>query len=38
MVKEWDDAVESWVDFVRHGKDYYRDQPTTLPLLEYSEI
>lgn len=24
--KEWDDAVESWTDFVRHGKDYYRDE------------
>jgi len=23
--KEWDDAAESWVDFVREGKDYYRD-------------
>jgi ubiquinone/menaquinone biosynthesis C-methylase UbiE len=26
IAKEWDDAVESWVDFVRHGKDYYRDE------------
>jgi len=36
MVKEWDDAVESWVDFVRHGKDYYRDQlnnPATFRLI-----
>jgi len=24
--KEWDDASESWVDFVRGGKDYYRDE------------
>ncbi len=24
--KEWDDAAESWVDFVREGKDYHRDQ------------
>jgi len=24
--KEWNDAVESWVDFVRKGKDYYRDE------------
>lgn len=26
MEKEWDRAVESWVDFVRQGKDYYRDE------------
>jgi ubiquinone/menaquinone biosynthesis C-methylase UbiE len=25
-MKEWDDAAESWVDFVRKGKDYYRDE------------
>jgi len=25
MKKEWNDAVESWVDFVRNGKDYYRE-------------
>jgi len=24
--KEWNSAIESWVDFVRHGKDYYRDE------------
>jgi ubiquinone/menaquinone biosynthesis C-methylase UbiE len=24
--KQWDEASESWVDFVRHGKDYYRDE------------
>ena len=24
--KEWDDASESWVDFVRQGKDYFRDE------------
>jgi len=24
--KQWDDAAESWVDFVRNGKDYYRDE------------
>ncbi|MFX1486113.1 MAG: class I SAM-dependent methyltransferase [Promethearchaeota archaeon] len=24
--KEWNDAAESWVDFVRKGKDYHRDQ------------
>ncbi|MFX0097610.1 MAG: class I SAM-dependent methyltransferase [Candidatus Hodarchaeota archaeon] len=23
--KEWNDATESWVDFVRKGKDYHRD-------------
>lgn len=26
IAKEWNDAVESWVDFVRQGKDYYRDE------------
>lgn len=25
-MKEWDEAAESWVDFVRQGKDYYRDE------------
>ena len=25
MKKEWNDAAESWVDFVRKGKDYYRE-------------
>jgi ubiquinone/menaquinone biosynthesis C-methylase UbiE len=24
--KEWDDASESWADFVREGKDYYREE------------
>ena len=24
--KEWNDVAESWVDFVRKGKDYYRDE------------
>ncbi len=24
-VKEWDDGAESWVDFVRNGKDFFRD-------------
>lgn len=24
--KEWNDAAEAWVDFVRTGKDYYRDE------------
>jgi ubiquinone/menaquinone biosynthesis C-methylase UbiE len=23
---QWDNAAESWVDFVRKGKDYYRDE------------
>ena len=34
--KEWNDAAESWVDFVRKGKDYYRDElnnPATLGLI-----
>lgn len=34
--KEWDDAVESWVDFVRRGKDYYREylnNPATFKLI-----
>jgi len=34
--KEWNDAVESWVDFVRKGKDYYRDElnnPATFRLI-----
>jgi ubiquinone/menaquinone biosynthesis C-methylase UbiE len=26
VMKQWDDAAESWVDFVRKGKDYYRDE------------
>ena len=25
-VKEWDVASESWIDFVRQGKDYFRDE------------
>jgi len=25
-MKQWDEASESWVDFVRRGKDYYRDE------------
>lgn len=24
--KEWDNATEGWVDFVRQGKDYFRDE------------
>jgi len=34
--KEWSDAAESWVDFVRRGKDYYRDglnNPATFKLI-----
>ena len=34
--KEWNDAAESWVDFVRKGKDYYRDElnnPATFGLI-----
>jgi ubiquinone/menaquinone biosynthesis C-methylase UbiE len=26
-MKQWDDAAESRVDFVRKGEDYYRDEP-----------
>jgi ubiquinone/menaquinone biosynthesis C-methylase UbiE len=26
VAKEWDDAAESWIDFVRQGKDYFRDE------------
>jgi ubiquinone/menaquinone biosynthesis C-methylase UbiE len=36
MKKEWDNAMESWVDFVRKGKDYYRDElnnPATFKLI-----
>jgi ubiquinone/menaquinone biosynthesis C-methylase UbiE len=34
--KEWNDAAESWVKFVRKGKDYYRDElnnPATFELI-----
>lgn len=34
--REWDDAAESWADFVRKGKDYYRDElnnPATFELI-----
>ena len=34
--KQWDNAAESWVDFVRKGKDYYRDElnnPATFRLV-----
>jgi ubiquinone/menaquinone biosynthesis C-methylase UbiE len=36
VMKQWDDAAESWVDFVRKGKDYYRDElnnPATFRLI-----
>jgi len=26
LLREWDEASESWADFVRDGKDYYRDE------------
>ena len=26
LSKEWDDAIESWVDFARYVKDFYRDE------------
>jgi ubiquinone/menaquinone biosynthesis C-methylase UbiE len=25
-MRQWDEAAESWADFVRQGKDYYRDE------------
>jgi len=34
--KQWDSATEAWVDFVRSGKDYFRDEmnnPTMFDLL-----
>jgi len=34
--EEWDDAAEAWVNFVREGKDYYRDglnNPAALKLI-----
>jgi hypothetical protein len=31
--KEWGDAAESWVDFVRQGKDYFRDELNTPGML-----
>jgi len=36
LKKEWNDAAESWVEFVRKGKDYYRDElnnPATFELI-----
>jgi ubiquinone/menaquinone biosynthesis C-methylase UbiE len=35
-MEQWDDAVESWADFVRKGKDYHRDglnNPATFRLV-----
>ena len=26
VMEQWDEAAESWVDFVRKGKDYHRDE------------
>lgn len=26
FTKEWDEASEPWADFVREGKDYFRDE------------
>jgi ubiquinone/menaquinone biosynthesis C-methylase UbiE len=34
--REWDEASESWADFVREGKDYYRDEmngPATFKMI-----
>jgi ubiquinone/menaquinone biosynthesis C-methylase UbiE len=34
--KEWDDAAQTWLDFVRKGKDYHRDglnNPATFELI-----
>jgi len=33
IAKEWSDASESWVDFVRQGKDYFRDELNTPGML-----
>ena len=36
VMKQWDDASESWVDFVRQGKDFCRDKmnnPATFGLI-----
>ena len=26
IIKEWNVAAESWINFVRQGKDYFRDE------------
>jgi ubiquinone/menaquinone biosynthesis C-methylase UbiE len=34
--KDWDDAAQAWLDFVRDGKDYHRDElnnPATIKLV-----
>jgi len=34
--KDWDDAAQTWLDFVREGKDYHRDElnnPATFKLI-----
>lgn len=33
IAKEWSDAAESWVDFVRQGKDFFRDELNTPGML-----
>jgi hypothetical protein len=33
IVKEWSNAAESWVDFVRQGKDHFRDELNTPGML-----
>jgi 2-polyprenyl-3-methyl-5-hydroxy-6-metoxy-1,4-benzoquinol methylase len=33
IAKEWSNAAESWVDFVRKGKDYFRDELNTPGML-----
>ena len=32
--QEWDDASESWVDFVRNGKDDFRDEMNNPAMFE----
>ena len=34
VVKEWNSAAESWVDFVRKGKDHFRDELNTPGMLK----
>lgn len=33
VAREWNEASESWVDFVRQGKDYFRDELNTPGML-----
>jgi ubiquinone/menaquinone biosynthesis C-methylase UbiE len=38
LSREWDEASESWADFVREGKDYYREEmnnPATFRIIGY---